>query len=224
MRPVNTRNFGHPVMKQLLLTLWLLANQESFRGVADRFGLSKGTAHFIAMRMFNAIHSLRNEYIEWPSKEMCQQNSLIFKGRTGFHGAVGAIDWCHIPVKAPSNDRDSFINRKGFPSVLLQGVCDANKKFIDIFADRSGATHDARVLRLSPLGEFLANPQKARDLLDENFHLLGDSAYGCSTYILTLYRDNGHLTAPQKRYNSIHSSTCCVTENTFGLLKGKFKD
>ena len=39
--------------KKLLATLWVLANQESFRGVADRFDLNKGTLHRCAMQVRN---------------------------------------------------------------------------------------------------------------------------------------------------------------------------
>uniref|UniRef100_A0A8C5MCA4 DDE Tnp4 domain-containing protein n=1 Tax=Leptobrachium leishanense TaxID=445787 RepID=A0A8C5MCA4_9ANUR len=223
MRPANTSTFAHPVPKQILTTLWLLANQESFRGVADRFGLSKGTTHYIIFRILNAIKSLKNDFIKWPSKELCEQNAAIFKERTGFPGVVGAIDGCHIPVKAASSDQDSFINRKGFPSIVLQGVCDANKKFLDTFVDRSGAADYARVLRLSPLGQSLSNPLKARELLDEDFHLLGDSAYDCSSYILIPYEDYGQLTAAQQKYNSVHSTAHCVIETAFDLLKERFR-
>ncbi|KAJ8914793.1 hypothetical protein NQ315_014535 [Exocentrus adspersus] len=45
---------GMPPVKPvvcLLLTLWILANQESFRGTADRFGFSRGHAHNIFIKM-----------------------------------------------------------------------------------------------------------------------------------------------------------------------------
>jgi len=34
-----------PVDIKLLLTLWTLGNQESFRQIGDRFGLDRGSAH-----------------------------------------------------------------------------------------------------------------------------------------------------------------------------------
>ena len=42
----NTLNGANPpnvsAKVKLLLTLWILGNQESFRGVGDRFGMMKG--------------------------------------------------------------------------------------------------------------------------------------------------------------------------------------
>jgi len=37
--------------------------------------------------------------------------------RKGFPGVCGFIDGTDIPVKPPSWDRDSYINRKDFPGV-----------------------------------------------------------------------------------------------------------
>lgn len=41
--------------------------------------------------------------------------------------------------------------------------------------------------------------------------------------MLTPYRDNGHLTNVQRRFNTKLSRTRVVIERTFGMLKGKFK-
>lgn len=44
-----------------------------------------------------------------------------------------------------------------------------------------------------------------------------------SHYILTPYRDNGHLTNVQRRFNTKHSKTRVVIERAFGTLKGRFR-
>ena len=41
--------------------------------------------------------------------------------------------------------------------------------------------------------------------------------------MVTPFRDNGHLTAAQKKYNKYHSSTRMVIERAFGLVKGCFR-
>ena len=53
-------------------------------------------------------------------------------------------------------------------------------------------------------------------------HILGDSAYPNLSFVLTPFRDNGHLTDREKLYNRTHSSIRIRAEHGFGLLKGRF--
>lgn len=57
----------------------------------------------------------------------------------------------------------------------------------------------------------------------ENSHILGDSAYMIQKYIMTPFRDNGHLTETEINYNKIHSSARMMVERSLGLLKGRFR-
>lgn len=68
-----------------------------------------------------------------------------------FPGVVGVIDGCHIPISAPTEYPISYINRKGFYSILLQGICNNKMQFIDVFVGICGSVHDARVWRLSDI-------------------------------------------------------------------------
>lgn len=125
------------------------------------------------------------------------------------------LDGSHIPIVAPKQNHVSYINRKGFHSVILQGTCNEKKEFIHCYSGEVGSVHDALVLRRSQLLQTLECP--------ENFHLLGDSAYPLSVKILVPFKDNGHLTEIQKNYNKIHSKTRVVIEQTFALLKGRWR-
>ncbi|WAR16241.1 HARB1-like protein, partial [Mya arenaria] len=195
------------VEKRLLATVWLLSNQESYRGVADRFGLSKGTLHLTVMA---------NAYFPGTMQAM-KEVAEGFMARCGFPGVVGAIDGTHIPIPAPTTEhRAFFINRKGFSSMVLQVVCDSNLKFLDVFTGWPGSVHDARVFRNSPVREQINN-------LPEEFHVLGDSAYPLSKHVLVPYRDNGHLNNTEKKFNKCHSSTRVDVERSIGLLKCKFR-
>ncbi|XP_061187109.1 putative nuclease HARBI1 [Saccostrea echinata] len=139
-----------------------------------------------------------------------------FSRRAGFPSVVGALDGTYIPISGPSNYRDSYICRKGYPAMHLQAVCDSDLKFLDVFSAYPGSVHDARVFKNSPLYQALQE-------LPPKFHLLGDSAYPLTTFLLTPFRDNDHLSTEQKCYNSAHSSTRVDIERCFGLLKGKFR-
>ncbi|XP_045122685.1 putative nuclease HARBI1 [Portunus trituberculatus] len=48
-----------PVSKKVLVTLWLLGNIESFRGVADRFDLGKLSLHRVLFQVCNALKAIR---------------------------------------------------------------------------------------------------------------------------------------------------------------------
>ncbi|MGH0121443.1 UNVERIFIED_CONTAM: hypothetical protein FKN15_073988 [Acipenser sinensis] len=59
-------------------------------------------------------------------------------------------------------------------------------------------------------------------LLPPNAHILSDSAYPLENFLLTPYRDNGHLIRKQSHYNYLHSCARSVIERCFAQLKGKF--
>ena len=88
-------------------------------------------------------------------------------------------------------------------------------KILDITTGHPGSVHDARECRNSSVYRYLQH-------LPAKLHLLGDSAYPLQTFIMTPYKDNGHLTSEQKTYNAVHSSSRCCVERCLGLLKGKF--
>ncbi|XP_067129901.1 putative nuclease HARBI1 [Centruroides vittatus] len=223
---ISKPNKRKPSMKRedsILLSLWLIGNQESFRGVADRFGIGQGHAHREFIAFCKDIMEITERVIQWPTggeieKTVSEFNEL--RGSNSFPGVLGCIDGTHIPFTAPKNEKVAHFNRKNFTSVILQAVCDAKLKFIDVFAGWPGSSNDARVFQRSPL--FLKmkhNPE----MIPENYHLLGDSAYPLSKKLLTPYRDNGHLNYIKKYYNKILSSTRIVIEQAFGQLFGRFR-
>lgn len=63
---------------------------------------------------------------------ICSYNKSVLYGKNGFPGIIGCIDGTHIKISAPKVDKDSYVNRKGFYSIILQGVCDHRLKFTDV--------------------------------------------------------------------------------------------
>ncbi|WAR21930.1 LOW QUALITY PROTEIN: HARB1-like protein, partial [Mya arenaria] len=188
--PLMVKNRSITVQKRLLATLWLLNNQESHRGVADRFG----ALHLTVMETCQVLFMLMSDLIQFPRTIHYMKDATEgFMARCGFPGGVGAIDGTHIPIPTPTIEhRASFINRKEFASMILQVVCDSNLEFLDVYTGCPGSVHDAR---------------KQIHTLPEEFQVLGDSAYPLSKYVLFLYRDNGHLDNTEKKFNKCHTST-----------------
>lgn len=86
-----------------------------------------------------------------------------------------------------------------------------------MFIGFPGSVHDARVLRESPFFT------RAALECGDNY-ILGDSAYPLMPWLITPFRDN-ESTFPtwKKNFNKRHSQQRVSIENTFGLLKQRFR-
>lgn len=81
--------------------------------------------------------------------------------------------------------------------------------------------HDARVFKNSLIYQRIINERNPLLLSEE--HIIADSAYPLMMNVMTPFKDTGHLTVAQSRYNIKLSSIWSVIERAFGLLKGKFR-
>ncbi|XP_017470369.1 PREDICTED: putative nuclease HARBI1, partial [Rhagoletis zephyria] len=90
------------------------------------------------------------------------------------------------------------------------------KKLINIFVGYPGSSHDSWVFTNSTIYDKLSS-------YCGDYYLLGDSAYPCSKFLITPYRDNGHLTSAQKYFNIKLSSGRVAIEHTLGILKQRFR-
>ncbi|XP_046753074.1 putative nuclease HARBI1 [Diprion similis] len=100
---------------------------------------------------------------------------------------------------------------------VLMGICDSKKRFIDVFTGVPGKIHDSRVLKLSDIG------QELPELLGRSYHLLGDGAYSIREWLLIPFKNYGTLTAAEREYNNRFCATRVLIENTFGLLKRRWR-
>lgn len=137
-----------------------------------------------------------------------------------FLGVLGSIDGSHVRILPPKEHPNSYCNRKKYHSVLLQGVCDHRKLFIDVYAGQPGSMHDSRVFEKSDLYQRISNNSIE---FHNNSHLIGDLAYKLNTYLMVGFKNNGFLTQRQKNFNIKLSQIRVVIENAFGILKGRFR-
>nr|XP_027215952.1 uncharacterized protein LOC113808677 [Penaeus vannamei] len=124
--------------EKILVTLWLLGNQESFRCVGDRFNLSKSSLHKVFLEVACALNLVMENIIVWPARDQINTFTEQCFRKTGFPGVVGAIDGTHIQIPGPKENKDSYVNRKMFTSIQLQAVCDCNLRFLDIYSGWAG--------------------------------------------------------------------------------------
>ncbi|XP_066585421.1 putative nuclease HARBI1 [Prorops nasuta] len=204
--------------KQLLIALWFMASPDSYRSVSVKFGVGRATAFRAIRRVSYALHCLAPRFIKWP-KENAIDVVNGFYNISNFPNVIGAIDGSHIRIRAPQQDTASYINRKGFASIILQVVCDSKGMFTHCYAGQVGSVHDARVLRNSPVQNFLNMP----DYFPNDCHLIGDAAYPIHPHLIVPFRDNGHLSNRQVNFNYCLSSTRMTIERAIGQLKIRFR-
>lgn len=60
-------------------------------------------------------------------------------------------------------------------------------------------------------------------LFYSKYHLLGDLAYSNRNWLITPFKDYGNLRIRHRKFNTKHSKTRVSIENTFGLLKGRWR-
>ncbi|XP_018578669.1 putative nuclease HARBI1 isoform X2 [Anoplophora glabripennis] len=206
--------------RAFLLALWYLSNDETFRQISDRFNVSFSSAHRCLNRVLNFLISIKSQIIKWPNTtdEISKVNQG-FMEKCGINNIIGVIDGSHIEINKPKENQDAYINRKGYHSLLLQGIVDHKRKFIDVFCGEPGSMHDARLFRKSGIYRKITEDPT---FLGNGF-LLGDTAYPNTSWLVTPYKENPRLTENQKTFNYRISVARVVVENSFGLLKGRFR-
>lgn len=134
-------------MNQLLATLRFYATNNSQLTIGDYSGLSTPTAQRIIHRVSAAIASLHREYIKFPSTQQeIRRNQNEFYQIARFPRVIGAMDCTHVRISSPGGDQaELFRNRKGYFSINVQTLCNANLEIIDIVARWPGSAHDSAI-------------------------------------------------------------------------------
>ncbi|KZR97537.1 Uncharacterized protein APZ42_007530, partial [Daphnia magna] len=106
-----------------------------------------------------------------------------FEQISGFPGVLGCIGSTYIPIRAPANkNKSSYVNHQQQISITLQGICDANGVFLDVFTGPPSRIQDASVYRLS----FVY--QRLPELCSGDVHLIGDETYPLFDHMLVPYQ------------------------------------
>lgn len=216
------RHHGWGQTMKILMFLFWLACGTSYRVVCRVFAIPKTTVFRSTREVLESLLHHRSILIRLPGTE--EERRAVGDGfaklanNVAFKRALGAIDGCHIRIKAPVSEANCYFNRKLFYSVVLQAVCDHNGRFIDTFCGFPGSVHDARILRFSPLFMSAQYPPA-------HHFLLGDGGYPCieePISIITPYREpvQGPVEA---RFNRHHSRARCIIETTFGRMKARWR-
>uniref|UniRef100_A0A3Q4HZG7 DDE Tnp4 domain-containing protein n=1 Tax=Neolamprologus brichardi TaxID=32507 RepID=A0A3Q4HZG7_NEOBR len=185
--------WGAPI--EALVFLFWLASGAAYRVVSRVFAIPRSTVHRIVHRVTEVVVATRHQVIHLPRTpedlDAMSNGFAQLAGHRAFVKAAGAIDCCHVRIK----------NRKLFPSIILQAVCDHEGRFVDTHVGLPGSVHDSRVLRHSPLYRQARYPPPGH-------FILADGGYPCPQHplpLITPYKRPVYGAGAQ-RFNAHHSS------------------
>lgn len=127
--------------------------------------------------------------------------------------SIGCIDGTHIRIKFPSIDENLYINRKNYLSINVQGVWDANLKFINTVLKWLCGTY-AFILSISAPSRLFETGRIA------DRWLVGGGDPSCPRLLAPV---NNPSTNAEERWSAAYIRTCNSEERTFGVLKSFFR-
>ncbi|XP_065216250.1 uncharacterized protein LOC135842631 [Planococcus citri] len=220
-----------PPAERLMITLRYLATGLSFRQLAFSFRRGKSTIAEVIYETCAVIWDVFvHEYMPVPTEEHLKQVATDYYHRWKFPHCIGSIDGRHCQIRNPKHAGSTHLNYMKYFSIVLQGVADANKKFITIDVGGRGKQHDAATFRYSSLFQLLEEGQfnvpQDTNLPNSNimapFVLIGDEAYPLKTYLMRPYPQRG-LTPENEIFNKKLSIARKCIECAFGILRAKWR-
>ena len=182
----------------LALTLLYLSEKCSLRAVANMAGISKSTCHkhihkvliILAFHIFPRV-------VKAPTTEAeFNAIALDFQNRSYLSFIMGAIDGTHIPILRPSVDSTDYMNRKGFFSMVFQGVAIGSMpQFIEWSEGWAGSVGDSVMFKQSELYKKIISGVVGQ------YRLLADAAYGLHTWCLVPFERVGNMAVNRYRFN-----------------------
>ncbi|KAG6543027.1 hypothetical protein Mapa_015523 [Marchantia paleacea] len=178
-------------------------------------------------------NKLYSKFVSIPTGTKLANNIAKFQNLTNIPNICGAIDGTHIKLwrKPRLQDTPKFYwNNKKFYSVLLQGVCDADKVFWDVCCNAPGGLHDAIHLRSSSLwlklkeGRVLEQPIAQVSTRPIRPFLVGDTDYPIMPFLITPFSParNSQSSALQNDFDAeLNKAHSCI-ESAFGILKKRW--
>lgn len=204
-----------PVEIRVCTALRYLASSGAFQlGIGDQHGISQPSVSRFVWEFVDSFIKHLDTFIKFPSDSIeTSRHKTTFFETGGIPNCIGCIDCTHVWIQMPSDNPTRYINRKNWPSINVQAVCDSDGRFTNIYANWPGSVHDSFILRQSQL----------YDDFEEGKHqgyILGDGGYPSRPWLLTPI--GTPRSDQQRRYNIAHSRTRVKIEQAFGILKRRF--
>lgn len=155
----------------------------------------------------------------------------VFEERCNFPNCVGAVDGKYVRIKPPSGSGAFYYNYKGYNSLVLMAICNANYEFIMCDFGVNGRISDGGVISSTRFYRKLQNgtiklpsPSHIKSNVNRKlpYVFVGDEAFALRSDFLKPYAQKD-LTHDKKIFNYRLSRARCRIENAFGILAARFQ-
>ncbi|XP_068135972.1 uncharacterized protein [Hyperolius riggenbachi] len=215
--------------QRLVATLRYLATGSSLEELKFMTAISPQALGVLIPETCHAIvQVLKGKYFRFPmSSEDWSQIATQFDELCNFSNCGGALDGRHVRINPPHKSGSLYYNYKGFFSIIVIALINADLEFIMVDVGKNGKFSDGSVLRQTHFYEKLRENQLKLPEANENkeglnFVFLADGAFSLDDHILRPYVKE----TPSKEkqiFNYRLYRARRVAENAFGLLSNRFR-
>lgn len=152
-----------------------------------------------------------------------------FATRWNYSHCCGALDGKHVEIKKPKKSGSTYYCYKGFFSIVLMALVDADYKFLWVHTGGKGSQSDCEIFNQTMLPSLTRDrmglPPPAPLPYDDRptpYFFVGDDAFPLRRYMMKPY-SHRFLTHDERIFNYRTSRARRVVENGFGILAGRWR-
>ena len=219
-----------PGVKQAV-TLRFLATGDSYRSLMFGFRVAFNTiSKFLPDVCTAIVQEYAEEVMDVPrGADDWRRIADLFSSRWNFHHTVGAMDGKHVAIRCPPNGGSQYYNYKGFHSIVMLALVDADYKFIWVDVGSNGSASDAQIFNSCELKPLLEDgridfPQPEPLPHDDRpmpFFFIGDDAFHLKLWMQKPFSKQ-QMTDMERIFNYRLSRARRISENAFGILAQRF--
>ncbi|XP_050028274.1 putative nuclease HARBI1 [Dermacentor andersoni] len=210
--------------ERLAVTLRFLATGGSMEDIALSYRMHASTVASVLKETLPAIWDcLKPLVLGRPSTQRWRDIAEEYYDKWDFPNTIGSIDGKHFAIKCPNKSGSDFYNYKGFYSLIMLAIADANYRFIMVDIGAQGRYSDASFFKRSPLQAVFEEGALG---LPSNMSkwppcLVGDAAFPLRTYLVPY--PGRKLDDRKKVFNYRLSRARRCIENAFGILVSRWR-
>lgn len=179
---------------RLAITLRYLATGDSYHTLMYDFRVAQNTICGIVREVCEAIVYVYSEDVLLTPTEPKQWKAIAdqFEAKWQFPHTLGALDGKHVPIRCPKNGGSLYYNYKGYHSIVLMALVDADYKFRWVNIGAQGEFSDAQIWNQSDLKQAIERglmglPTPTPFPGDDKplgYYIIADDAFGMRTWLM----------------------------------------